>query len=115
MRRRTLAAALGHGGAWGPGDDYDYTTIATTGGAADDALDDAAADKAVLTPWRHAATTAGGVAPISHPSPLRTIVDIDLANFDEVWAAGGHPHYVFPTSSTSWSASPAAPPADVGA
>ena len=39
-----------------------------------------------------------GVAPIGFPAPLRTIVDIDLSNFDEVWAAGGHPHYVFPTS-----------------
>lgn len=40
----------------------------------------------------------GGVAPVGHPKPLRTIVDIALAQFDEVWAAGGHPHYVFPTS-----------------
>jgi prolyl-tRNA editing enzyme YbaK/EbsC (Cys-tRNA(Pro) deacylase) len=40
----------------------------------------------------------GGVAPIGHPKPLRTIVDIALSQFDEVWAAGGHPHYVFPTS-----------------
>jgi prolyl-tRNA editing enzyme YbaK/EbsC (Cys-tRNA(Pro) deacylase) len=40
----------------------------------------------------------GGVAPVGHPEPLRTIVDIALSRFDEVWAAGGHPHYVFPTS-----------------
>jgi len=40
----------------------------------------------------------GGVAPVGHPRPLRTIVDIALSRFDEVWAAGGHPHYVFPTS-----------------
>ena len=40
----------------------------------------------------------GGVAPVGHPEPLRTIVDIALAQYDEVWAAGGHPHYVFPTS-----------------
>ena len=40
----------------------------------------------------------GGVAPVGHPHPLRTIVDIALSRFDEVWAAGGHPHYVFPTS-----------------
>lgn len=32
------------------------------------------------------------------PAPLRTIVDTDLAQFDEVWAPPGHPHYVFPTS-----------------
>lgn len=40
----------------------------------------------------------GGVAPVAHPAPLRTVVDIALANYDEVWAAAGHPHYVFPTS-----------------
>ena len=40
----------------------------------------------------------GGVAPVGHPEPLRTIVDVALAQYDEVWAAGGHPHYVFPTS-----------------
>lgn len=40
----------------------------------------------------------GGVAPVGHPAPLRTIVDTHLATWDEVWAAGGHPHYVFPTT-----------------
>jgi len=40
----------------------------------------------------------GGVAPVGHPQPLRTIVDVALAQYDVVWAAGGHPHYVFPTS-----------------
>ena len=40
----------------------------------------------------------GGVAPVGHPEPLRTIVDIALSRYDEVWAAGGHPHFVFPTS-----------------
>ena len=40
----------------------------------------------------------GGVAPVGHPEPLRTIVDVALAHYDVVWAAGGHPHYVFPTS-----------------
>jgi prolyl-tRNA editing enzyme YbaK/EbsC (Cys-tRNA(Pro) deacylase) len=40
----------------------------------------------------------GGVAPVGHPHPLRTVVDIALSRYDEVWAAGGHPHYVFPTN-----------------
>jgi prolyl-tRNA editing enzyme YbaK/EbsC (Cys-tRNA(Pro) deacylase) len=40
----------------------------------------------------------GGVAPVGHPAPLRAIVDVDLARFPVVWAAGGHPHYVFPTT-----------------
>jgi prolyl-tRNA editing enzyme YbaK/EbsC (Cys-tRNA(Pro) deacylase) len=46
----------------------------------------------------HTGQPIGGVAPVGHPSPLRTIVDSALANWDVVWAAGGHPHYVFPTS-----------------
>ncbi len=40
----------------------------------------------------------GGVAPVGHPEPLRTIVDIALSRYDVIWAAAGHPHYVFPTS-----------------
>jgi prolyl-tRNA editing enzyme YbaK/EbsC (Cys-tRNA(Pro) deacylase) len=40
----------------------------------------------------------GGVAPVGHPKPLRTIVDVDLSRYPVVWAAGGHPHYVFPTT-----------------
>ena len=36
----------------------------------------------------------GGVAPVGHPVPLRTLVDRDLAQYDEVWAAGGIPHAV---------------------
>ena len=40
----------------------------------------------------------GGVAPIGHPSTLTTFVDVALAEFPEVWAAGGIPHAVFPTS-----------------
>lgn len=40
----------------------------------------------------------GGVAPIGHPQPLRILVDRSLSSFDQVWAAGGHPHAVFPTT-----------------
>jgi prolyl-tRNA editing enzyme YbaK/EbsC (Cys-tRNA(Pro) deacylase) len=40
----------------------------------------------------------GGVAPVGHPEPLRTVIDVALSQYDVVWAAGGHPHYVFPTS-----------------
>ena len=40
----------------------------------------------------------GGVAPVGHPRPLHTLVDVDLSRHDRVWAAGGHPHYVFPTN-----------------
>jgi prolyl-tRNA editing enzyme YbaK/EbsC (Cys-tRNA(Pro) deacylase) len=40
----------------------------------------------------------GGVGPVGHPAPLRTLVDVWLATYDVVWAAAGHPHAVFPTS-----------------
>ncbi len=40
----------------------------------------------------------GGVAPVAHPRPLRTLVDVALADHPEIWAAGGIPHAVFPTS-----------------
>lgn len=46
----------------------------------------------------HTSQPIGGVAPLGHPRPLRTIVDTQLGAWDVVWAAGGHPHYVFPTS-----------------
>lgn len=61
------------------------------------------------------AQAIGDVAPIGHPASLRTIVDIDLAQFDEVWAAGGHPHYVFPTSFDELVRITGGTPADVGA
>ncbi|HEY2298910.1 MAG TPA: YbaK/EbsC family protein [Jatrophihabitans sp.] len=40
----------------------------------------------------------GGVAPVGHPAPLRTLVDVTLANHPAVWAAGGIPHAVFRTT-----------------
>jgi prolyl-tRNA editing enzyme YbaK/EbsC (Cys-tRNA(Pro) deacylase) len=40
----------------------------------------------------------GGVAPVGHPAPLRTLVDVALAEHPVVWAAAGHSHAVFPTS-----------------
>lgn len=39
----------------------------------------------------------GGVAPVGHPAPVRTLVDTALAGYDVVWAAGGIAHAVFPT------------------
>ncbi len=33
----------------------------------------------------------GGVAPVGHPAPLRTLIDVDLEQFPEIWAAGGTP------------------------
>jgi prolyl-tRNA editing enzyme YbaK/EbsC (Cys-tRNA(Pro) deacylase) len=47
---------------------------------------------------RHTGQAIGGVAPVGHPAPIRTIVDRALAQYDVVWAAGGHPKSVFPTT-----------------
>jgi prolyl-tRNA editing enzyme YbaK/EbsC (Cys-tRNA(Pro) deacylase) len=44
----------------------------------------------------HTGQPIGGVAPVGHPKPIRTIVDRALAEFHELWAAGGIPHAVFP-------------------
>lgn len=46
----------------------------------------------------HTSQPIGGVAPVGHPRPIRTIVDVDLAQYDELWAAGGIPHAIFPLS-----------------
>jgi len=37
----------------------------------------------------------GGVAPVGHPAPLRTVVDLDLAAFPLLWAGGGDHHTMF--------------------
>ncbi|WP_028046405.1 YbaK/EbsC family protein [Cellulomonas sp. URHE0023] len=40
----------------------------------------------------------GGVAPLGHPTPVETVVDVALEDYPQVWAAGGTPHTVFPTT-----------------
>jgi prolyl-tRNA editing enzyme YbaK/EbsC (Cys-tRNA(Pro) deacylase) len=47
---------------------------------------------------RNTGQAIGGVAPIGHPEPIGTLVDVELARYDRVWAAAGHPSAVFPTS-----------------
>jgi prolyl-tRNA editing enzyme YbaK/EbsC (Cys-tRNA(Pro) deacylase) len=47
---------------------------------------------------QHTGTSIGGVSPVGHPSNLRTLVDVALADYDVVWAAAGHSHAVFPTT-----------------
>lgn len=44
----------------------------------------------------HTGQPIGGVAPVGHPNPIRTLVDRALADFDQLWAAGGIPHAIFP-------------------
>ncbi|BCJ63394.1 YbaK/EbsC family protein [Polymorphospora rubra] len=46
----------------------------------------------------HTGQPIGGVAPLGHPGPVRTLVDKALAGYGEVWAAGGVPRAVFPTT-----------------
>jgi prolyl-tRNA editing enzyme YbaK/EbsC (Cys-tRNA(Pro) deacylase) len=57
----------------------------------------------------------GGVAPVGHPAPLRTLVDVWLDKYDVVWAAGGHVHTVFPTSFAELVRITGGTPADIGA
>jgi prolyl-tRNA editing enzyme YbaK/EbsC (Cys-tRNA(Pro) deacylase) len=56
----------------------------------------------------------GGVAPVGHPAPIRTLVDTWLGKYDVIWAAGGHPHTVFPTSFGELVRITGGTPADVG-
>ena len=44
----------------------------------------------------HTGQAIGGVAPLGHPKPVRTLVDVDLSRYEVVWAAGGVPRAVFP-------------------
>jgi prolyl-tRNA editing enzyme YbaK/EbsC (Cys-tRNA(Pro) deacylase) len=39
----------------------------------------------------------GGVSPIGHPAPVRTLLDSALRRYPEIWAAAGHPDAVFRT------------------
>lgn len=38
----------------------------------------------------------GGVPPLGHVSEMRVFVDETLLNYEQVWAAAGHPNSVFP-------------------
>jgi prolyl-tRNA editing enzyme YbaK/EbsC (Cys-tRNA(Pro) deacylase) len=44
----------------------------------------------------HTGQPIGGVAPLGHPKPVRTLVDTALAAYDVIWAAGGVPRAIFP-------------------
>ena len=62
----------------------------------------------------HTGVAIGGVAPVGHPAPLRTLVDTALADYDVVWAAAGHTHAVFPTTFDELVRITRGTPADVG-
>jgi Cys-tRNA(Pro) deacylase len=57
----------------------------------------------------------GGVAPIGHPHPLRTVIDTHLSSFEAIWAAAGTPRTVFPTTYDELARITAAVPANIGA
>lgn len=42
----------------------------------------------------------GGVAPVGHPAPMRTLVDHALTTYDTVWAGAGDEHSMFSTTAT---------------
>lgn len=37
----------------------------------------------------------GGVPPVGHLRPVRTLIDEDLLSYDDIWAAAGTPNAVF--------------------
>jgi prolyl-tRNA editing enzyme YbaK/EbsC (Cys-tRNA(Pro) deacylase) len=46
----------------------------------------------------HTGQAVGGVAPVGHPRPLRTVVDRALASYPVVWAGAGDERAMFATS-----------------
>ncbi len=43
----------------------------------------------------HTGYAIGGVPPLGHIKKIKTFIDEDLLNYDELWAAAGTPHSVF--------------------
>jgi prolyl-tRNA editing enzyme YbaK/EbsC (Cys-tRNA(Pro) deacylase) len=48
--------------------------------------------------YEHTGQRIGGVAPLGHPAPVRTLIDVALSAFPQVYAAAGHAHTIFPIS-----------------
>jgi prolyl-tRNA editing enzyme YbaK/EbsC (Cys-tRNA(Pro) deacylase) len=61
----------------------------------------------------HTGQAIGGVAPVGHPKPVRTLVDTALEQFPVIWAAGGVPRAVFPITYAELVRVTAGTPADV--
>ena len=38
----------------------------------------------------------GGVAPVGHPAPIPTYIDVALRGYPELWAAAGTPNSMMP-------------------
>lgn len=61
----------------------------------------------------HTGQVIGGVSPLGHPKPVPTLVDTALAQYDEIWAAGGVPQAVFPITYAELVRITSGTPADV--
>jgi prolyl-tRNA editing enzyme YbaK/EbsC (Cys-tRNA(Pro) deacylase) len=61
----------------------------------------------------HTGQAIGGVAPLGHPKPVRTLVDTALERYPVIWAAGGVPQAVFPITYPELLRVTSATPADV--
>ena len=57
----------------------------------------------------------GGIPPVGHAQRLTTIVEARLLRLDGLWAAAGHPHYVFTTTFDELVRITGGTPTDVGA
>lgn len=68
----------------------DPAVLAEEVGATEVVMADAARVRAVT------GQAIGGVAPVGHPAPVRTVVDTALDEHAQVWSAGGTPHTVVP-------------------
>ena len=61
----------------------------------------------------HTGQAIGGVAPLGHPKPVRTLVDVALERYPVVWAAAGVPQSVFPITCAELVRVTAGTPAEV--
>jgi len=59
--------------------------------AVGEALDKADADFV----RQHTGFAIGGVPPLGHTTALETLIDVDLLQYQEIWAAAGTPNAVF--------------------
>ncbi len=46
----------------------------------------------------HTGQVVGGVCPVGHPQPIRTVVDVSLAEHEQVWAGAGDEHSMVATT-----------------
>lgn len=68
----------------------DTDILAEQVGASDVVMADAKRVRAVT------GQAIGGVAPVGHPAPVPTVVDVALSAYETVWTAAGTPHTVVP-------------------